>query len=84
MATKLFRHIEVTQERKPSPRRAKPTTIFKWQFNFLNSTFSSTLSDEHINISTLHQINFFQEMINTMKCIQEGRIKEIITREREE
>ena len=83
MAMKLFRRITITEEQVTNPRRTKPTTVIQWKFSFLNSTFSSVLTDEHINIDPSKQIILFQEMINTMKCIQEGRIKEIITRERE-
>jgi len=75
----LFRNIAITHTLHPSPQRRKKTTVIKWQFTYKNFTFSETLSNENINFTTLEQIKLFQEMINTMKCINEGRITNIKT-----
>jgi len=77
MAVTLFENINITRTLTPSPQRRKKTTTFKWKFTFKNLSFSGTLSNENINFTTLEQIDFFEEMINTMKCIHEGRIVNI-------
>ena len=79
MPVTLFEDINVTKTKTPSPQRRKPTTTFKWEFTFQNLAFSGYLSNENINFTTKEQIDLFQEMINTMKCIQDGRIKELET-----
>ena len=79
----LFDNIEITKTITSSPQRTKKTTTFKWKFTFKNLSFSSYLTNENINFTMKEQINLFQEMINTMKCIQEGRISELEALEKE-
>ncbi|TET08494.1 MAG: hypothetical protein E3J83_03345 [Candidatus Atribacteria bacterium] len=84
MSVVLFQNIEVTKTLTNSPQRTKKTTTFKWKFTFRNLSFSGTLSNENINFTRKEQIDLFQEMINTMKCIEEGRIKGLKSLEKEE
>ena len=83
MPVSLFRNIEVKETLTTSPQRAKKTTTFKWKFTFKNLAFSGYVSNEHINFTKREQIDLFQEMINTMKCIEEGKIKELKFLEKE-
>ena len=84
MPVTLFNDIEIQRTLTDSPQRRKKTTTFKWRFTFKNLTFSSYLSNENINFTRKEQIDLFQEMINTMKCIEEGKITELKTLEKGE
>ena len=84
MALALFRNIEITQTLTDNPQRTKKTTTYKWKFTFKNLSFSGFLSNENINFTRKEQITLFQEMINVMKCLEEGKITELETFERKE
>lgn len=84
MSVTLFKNIEITRTLTDSPQRTKKTTTYKWRFTHKNLTFSGFLTNENINFTRKEQITLFQEMINVMKCIEEGRITELKALEKQE